>query len=394
MGWDSFCIYLEAEVSMEEQRYNVILSYDPDDKKIHQKVVSALFEKAPLAAQRFEEANFNGRMMIRRGVDLKTAKGFARLFRDTGAICQFQKTAPTPASANQNLTETERSQGPQPEMAECPNCGHAVPKLIVECPECGIIIAKAKLRRVPQPTTEPAEQAPSPPPSIPPSILEKAKVYCSPLVKVLQKIQHPIPIEKISGWGQTVVDRLIRCGLVFVIALILEVGLLVLGRMMWSLYTATISGEHYLKTFPEKAAVLNAITGANPLNLGFETTFIVLCLGLLVGCVAQLLHLIHHLYESQHLIGKLIIWFTPFIGTGAWIMTRQAPYLEFFHATVLVALPALCLFSSCLYLAKAMLPELGMILKLGTTTVGNISGARGIILQNIREWIQSFKQGR
>lgn len=386
---------------MEEDRYNVILSYDPNDSQIHRKVVSALFKKAPLAAQRFEEATFNGRKIIRRGVDLKTAEGFGRLFRGTGATCTLQKmTLNPPASADQNKVAAEGSQNAPtssvPTPAACPNCGHPVSQS-EECRGCGIIIAKAKARRKPPKAAAPVVEKtalPSSTPSVIARVMEKAEAYCGPLVTLLKKIRHPIPVDKISGWGQTVADRLIRCGLVFVIAMVLETAMLVMGRMMWSLYTATVSGGHYLKSFPEKAAVYRQITQANPVSLGFEATLTMLWIGLLVGCVCQLLHLIHHLYESQHLIGKLILWFAPFIGAGAWALTRQMPFLSMVDAVLLVTLPALCLLSSCLYLARALLPELGPILNVGASTVGAISGARGRIFQNIRQWVDSFTQHR
>jgi hypothetical protein len=280
--------------------------------------------------------------------------------------------------------------------ATCPNCGRPVYQL-EECQACGIFIAKAKTRRPPPQEAAPVVEKPAPPspaPSVMAAVMEKVEAYGSPLVPLLRKIQHPIPVDKISGWGQTVADRLIRCGLVFVIAMILEIGMLAMGRMMWSLYTATVSGEHYLKNFPEKAAAYQHITGADPLSLGFEATVTMLWLGLLTGCAAQLLHLIHHLYESQHLIGKMVIWFAPFIGAGAWIMTRQVPFLEMVHAVLLVTLPALCLLSSCLYLGRALLPELGRVLKFGASTAGTIYGARGGVLQNIRQWVDGFSKGR
>jgi hypothetical protein len=382
---------------MEEDRYNVILCYDPDDSQIHRKVVSALFEKAPLVAQRFEEAKFNGRMIIRRGVDMKTAKGFRRLFGDTGATCTFHKiTATPPDCPDENRAAVKGSPPPQaspdPTAPACPNCGHPVSQSEV-CRECGIIIAKAKARRSLPQEPAPVVAKPEPSsstPSLMAAVMDKAQTYCSPLVTLLKKIQHPIPVDNISGWGQTVADRMIRCGLLFAIALVVEIGMLVMGRMMWSLYTATVSGEQFLKSFPERAQVYQHITRADPLALGFDATLTMLWLGLLVGCVCQLLHLIHHLYESQNLIGKFIIWFAPLIGAGAWIMTRQMPYLQTVHAMLLVTLPALCLLSSCLYLARALLPELGQVLKFGVSKAGAISGSRGTVLQNIRQWVDSF----
>ncbi len=373
---------------MENDCYNVILSYDPKNLEIHRNVIACLFDLDPKVARRFENATFTGRMIIKRGADLMTAKRFGHLFRHTGATCSFQKIVPQPASLDGNSTPAHGPQAPHRTphmMAPCPNCGHQQSQA-EECEACGIIIAKAKTRPAPAQTAAPVAQThPSNPWAMLLRMLKGAERIRRPFGALLQKIQHPLAVDKLSGWAQQVADRLIRCGLVLVIALILEVGMLVFYKMTWFLYVATTTGQHYIKTFPGKAAVFERIAHADPLSLGLDTTLTVLWMGLLVGVVAQLLHLIGHLYESQHFIGKLVIWFVPFMGAAAWVMTQQEPFPEMTHAAMLVALPALCLLSSCLYLAQAILPEVGEFLKRTTAVFRNRSHAWGQMIKKIRK---------
>ena len=90
---------------MENDRYNVILSYDPNNLEIHRNVIACLFGLDPKVARRFENTTFTGRMIIKRGADLMTAKRFGHLFRHTGATCSFQKIVPQPASLDGNSTQ-------------------------------------------------------------------------------------------------------------------------------------------------------------------------------------------------------------------------------------------------------------------------------------------------
>jgi hypothetical protein len=382
-----YCAIIEPEEKMENHRYNVILSYDPNDLEIHRNVIACLFDLDPKAARRFKNAKFTGRMIIKRGADLMTAKRFGHLFRHTGATSSFQKIVSQPAPLDGNSAPAHGSQASHRTpnmMAPCPNCGHQQLQ-VEECEVCGIIIAKAKTRPAPAQTAAPVAQTHPSNPWAMLRMLKGAERIRRPFGALLQKIQHPLAVDKLSGWAQQVADRLIRCGLVLVIALILEVGLLVFYKMTWLLYIATTTGQYYIKTFPEKAAVLERIAHADPLSLGLDTTLTVLWIGLLVGAVAQLLHLIGHLYESQHFIGKLVIWFAPSIGAAAWVMTQQEPFPEMTHAAILVALPALCMLSSCLYLAQAILPGVGELLKRITAAFRNRSDAWGRIIKKIRK---------
>ncbi|MGD9223473.1 MAG: hypothetical protein PVH22_09515 [Desulfobacteraceae bacterium] len=341
---------------MENDRYNVILAYDPGNSDIHRKVIARLFDLKPEAAKQFQIAEFTGQMIVKRGADLTTAKRLGHLFRGTGATISFQKTVSQPASLDGNPEASGRAADT---TATCPKCGHQQSREKEECSACGIIFARIKTRPAPVQTQAPVAHKQPPKPPVWRRMLKETEKISPLLVALKRKIQPPASVEKISGWGQGVADRLIRCGLRFIIALIIEAGSLLLIRMSWFLYIATTTGQYYMKRFPEKAEVYNRIVQTDPLSLGLDTTLTVLWVGLLVGVAARLLNLIHHLYESQGFIGKLVIWFAPFIGATAWIMTLKEPFPEIPEAVMLVALPALCMLSSCLYLAQAILPRVG-----------------------------------
>jgi hypothetical protein len=143
---------------------------------------------------------------------------------------------------------------------------------------------------------------------------------------------------------------------------------------------------------PEQARVFQSITEADPLTLGLDTTLVVFCVSLLVAGVAQVLHLIRYLYESQGIIGKLIVWFIPCMGLTAWIINQRHPYPELALAGTLVVVPTLCLLSSCLYLARMLLPEIGDLRTIVSIIMDNRDTTWALIIKKIRIWFNTAKR--
>jgi hypothetical protein len=381
---------------MDDNRYTVILHYDPNHKKIHEKVITCLSRLDPTASKRFVKTQLTGQVIIKRNTDLATAKRLKYILRDTGARCSVQKIVSNmPPGIGKDQKSADGAPGSHretsPLLIRCPNCGYQQPPAL-ECRACRIIISKAKPRRESKPVELPSAEKHLPRQPALSQFLNAVRHHARPAVALMQKIQHPIGVEKLTSWAQRVADRLIRCGLVFIIALILEVGLLSLGKMMWFLYTATTVGQYYLEKLPEKAEMFERIVHADPLTLGWDTTLTVLYVGLLIGCAAQVLHLIRNLYESQGIIGKLAFWVGPSVGLTAWIISQRHPYPEYALATTLVAVPTLCMLSSCLYLTQTILPEIGDFRKIFAIIAQNKEKNWGAIIKKIRNWLDTTKQ--
>lgn len=372
---------------MENDRYNVLLLYDPENLEIHHKVVACLSRLSPKAARRLEKEKITGRMMIKQDADLATARRFQHIFHDTGAHCSVRKMLPRPvpsdrgpAEAADRLRISQRKSTPR--LMKCPNCGHQQHPA-VECRACGIIISKARVRRESAQLVEPPPRKNNFTPSTHSRILNEAIRNTRPLATLWRKYYNLTRLEKSTGWAQKVADRLIRCGIVSIIALVFEVGLLFLFKMFWFLYIATATGQHFIKIMPEQAEMFQCVAHADPLTLGWDITLTVLYAGLLLGCAAQVLHLIRYLYESQHIIGKLVLWFVPFMGLTAWMIGSREPFPEIALASILVALPTLCLLPSCLRLAQATLPEICAPQKIISIILENGGKAWELIIKKI-----------
>ena len=381
---------------MDNNRYTVILHYDHNNIETREKVIACLSRLDSTTSERFEKTKLTGQLIIKRSTDLATARRLKHILRDTGARCSVQKqTSKTPPAIGKH----QESAGSlpvshletNPLLIRCPNCGYQQPP-VLECRVCSIVISKARPRRESEPVEVPSAEKHLSKHHEKSRFLSAVRHYARPIVALWKKIQHPIAIQKLTTWTQRVADRLIRCALVFIIALILEIGLLSLGKMLWFLYTSTSVGQYYLEKLPEKAEMFQRVVHADPLTLGWDTTLTVLYIGLLIGCAAQMLHLIRYLYESQGIIGKLVLWFLPSVGLTAWIISQRHPYPEYGLATTLVTVPTLCMLSSCLYLAQTMLPGIGEFGKILTIVFKNREKTWGTIFKKIRIWLDTTKQ--
>jgi hypothetical protein len=370
---------------MRKKRCTVVLSYDPQDLEVRQKVVTCITRLDPDAAGLIKKNASKGRLILKRNTDPETARRLKQLFAATGATCDIQDLSAKPSAEGANDPKTVDS----PSLVQCPKCGCEQPE-VMECQACGVILSKAK----PHNPFLVAEN-PDPPPShrpAPQRIQIRLRQWAQPMLSLVKKIEHPIDVRKLTTWSKRVADRLIRCGLVFSIALMLEIGLLALGKMLWSIYVATPIGQYYVTRLPEQAQVFQRILEADPLALGLDVTLVVFCAGLLVGCVAQILHLIRYLYDSQGILGKLILWFIPCTGLTAWAISGRYPYPDPVLAGTMTIIPTLCMLSSCLYLTRILLPELGDLRAVVSIVMGNRGTAWALIIKKIRIWFDKSKR--
>jgi hypothetical protein len=373
---------------MGKDRYTVMLRYDPQDAQIHRKVIACLARLAPGASTQLKNAKFTGRLILKRRTDQQTARRLGQLFIATGAACEVHKVSEKDiAGAAEEKEALHRAT--RPTLLQCPNCGCEQPAN-PECRACGVIIAKAGRQR-PSSTVESPAATPSPEPSFQ-QMLHRFHQWIRPARALIRKIQHPIDVRRLTTWSKKVADRLIRCSIVFAITLVLEIGLLALGKMLWSLYVATAIGQYYVQRLPERAQVFQRVLEADPLVLGLDTTLVVFCVSLLIACAAQILHLIRYLYESQGIIGKLLLWFIPCTALTAWVISQRHPYPELALAGTLTVVPTLCMLSSCLYLARILLPELGDLRTIVSIIMNNRGAAWTLVIDKIRTWFDSTKR--
>jgi len=125
--------------------------------------------------------------------------------------------------------------------------------------------------------------------------------------------------------------------------------------------------------------------------LGWEVTVLTLYICFLLGCVTRILHLIRYLYDSQGILGKLIIWFIPTVALTAWALILQDQVTDYSAACVLAIVPTICILSSCLHLAKAMLPELNGIIKIITNSLVSRKHALNFAGAKIKAWLDDAK---
>lgn len=379
---------------MGKARYSVMLRYDPQDAKIHKKVIACLASVDPNAAERFNKAAFTGQLVLKRRADPQTARRLKQMFGATGASCSVHKAPEAPAAGAAEKREaldpaSDADQATHSLLMQCPRCGCQQP-VDQECRTCGVIIAKAGRNRPFHAAEKPAA-TPSPEPA-PQPVLDRFHRWTGPVLALVRKIQHPIDVRRLTTWSKKTGDRLIRCGIVFAIALIMQTVLLALGKMLWSLYAATAVGQYFIERLPERAQMYQSILSSDPLTLGLDTTLVVFCVSMLVACVAQILHLIRYLYESQGFIGKLILWFIPCTGLTAWIISQRHPNPELALAGTLAAVPTFCMLSSCLCLARIILPEIGDLRTVAPIIANNRGAAWTIIIDKIRAWFDSTKR--
>jgi hypothetical protein len=352
---------------MEADCYNVLLSYDPKDKEIHQNVIACLSRLDPTAAKKIDKTKWTGRLIVKKNADLDTAKRLKCFLQDSGALCTVQKKTSASFSADrQSQPPADRRPAALPGVnrvvTTCPNCGlEQFPG--TECQECGIIFAKVRPRhsnRQSHASLTGKELSWYQKSS---KFTQKVRQIVHPVLPLFEKIRHPMGTDNFTSWAQRVADRMISCGIVLVIAFILQVGSLSLGKMLWFLYISMPIGQNFILIFPERAEMFRDIVDADPLILGWDITMAALYVVLLLGCIAQIMHLIRYFYDPQGVIGKLCLWISPFTAGTAWAISQQPPYPEYALAVTLAVIPVLCILGSCLRLVQAVLPEIGDLRK-------------------------------
>ncbi len=371
---------------MENNLYTVMLKFDPDDQLLRQKVIQRLCQIDPTASKRLANIK-HGRVVVKKNTSLATAQRLGAVLQKTGALCTIEKQPsakhPAPPHDNESITPKNGSQ----QLIRCPNC-KSEQSPTIECRSCGAIIEKAHRHRVKAFQEKPAE------PETP-----ETPVQTNSIVKLYQRIvtslpawikKRPLKPEKLQNWWRRLADGMLSCGIVFIVALVLEIGLLYVLKMLWYVYTATNVGKYYVLHFPGKAAAIQHLMTMDMLMLAWDSTLMVLYVCLLLSIIAQFLHLIRYLFDTQGWVGKLIIWCTPTTALAAWGIFQQYHLPHYLPAIGLVLVPTLCILSRCMQMAHDTLPEIGMLWNMVANALwkgDNRSWTK--IKRKLRSWIDA-----
>lgn len=145
-------------------------------------------------------------------------------------------------------------------------------------------------------------------------------------------------------------------------ALLLNILLLYLSKMMWHIYTSTPVGKRYTNAFVEMSQSIFYILDQNPavLSIKLITTAFIICFT--IGSISRVFHISRYFYESRGFFGKLIFWGFPltFI-TATFVMPLYNINLSEL-AYMLSFLPTLFVFMGCFNLSIALFPEIGFFL--------------------------------
>ncbi|MDJ0984461.1 MAG: hypothetical protein QNJ26_02865 [Desulfobacterales bacterium] len=87
-----------------------------------------------------------------------------------------------------------------------------------------------------------------------------------------------------------------------------------------------------------------------------DISFAALIANLIVSAACQVLAVRRYFYEGRGLINR-VIWLALFSAVAGWLLARNS-HIDLQVAFGLAIAPSLCLFSSCLNIAKRILPEL------------------------------------
>ncbi len=381
---------------MKNERYSIELHFDPKNRTTLHKVYNCLAKLDHASSHRLGELLAKGRLTVKRNADLTTTRRLVSILNETGATCRcHRESAPSPTGVHAASKSTgeppfSNDEDPAPAVFICPQCGHPQPQA-KECSACGIIIAKAKPR--PQPETKSPSASSS----------DQQASGTTALWASLDSLRRqtiPTLWGWLKGWPlyrvdirrrvQQLNEALFRCGVVFALAMILELGLLFLGKALWYFYTWTPVGQYYVEHFSDEADAIIWLTQMNPLLLVGQVTLTAFICGLMVAAAAQFCHLIRYFFEPAGIFGKLLLWFLPTAALVAWIVSRQEPWPQFAIAFGLAVGPILCLLSSCLHLAKVVLPELGDIIGLIAKAAG---GKRGL-KDKLIGWFERGQQSK
>lgn len=364
---------------MDDDSYNLVLDFDANDPETYEKVHNCLMRLSPDTKEKLDRFLVHGKVILKRKADPKKDRHIVELLRHTGGVCRFEK------ALQSNAKKSNSTPGPK---IICPQCQRSQ-TLSLACCYCGVIIEKAqKLRQV----QLQAKTSPAVPVAVSiPLLTTPRKTFRDRGLDGVRRIWTWMQYDrfekaKIQRWSQRLGDALMRCAIVFVIALILEIGWLYLGAWMWFIYTSTPVGQYYLSAANPIAESIAAIAQMDLTALGWQASLTAFYLCLFAGAIGQFCHLIRYFHEPFGFSAKGLLWGLPLSAAAAWVLSREATVIRFSIAYVIVFVPTLVMMNRCFCLAQAVIPELGTLVREAGHTMGGIHRAYNILKKWTDGW--------
>jgi len=152
---------------------------------------------------------------------------------------------------------------------------------------------------------------------------------------------------------------------VFLVAAIggLTFILLYLSKMMWFLYLSTPMGNKFIDLFPDRAQLINDISGLDLLTFTAELTLssFVICIG--ISAVCRFFHINYYLYHSQGFFGKLFYWGMPITAAVGYFIMGKFGFAEIELSICLALIPTYLMFFNCFKYTERVIPEVGSVIQ-------------------------------
>ena len=348
---------------MEARRYGVFVQFDPKDRNGHERLREKLRKHIGCNEADLDRLLAKGSIALKRDTDFQMAVKIKDAFTMEGTYCTVvrQPAKDAPASVNSEPVGVQPAQGG---VAVCPQCKRQQPAS-AECRYCGIIFAKIqpsnKGTRIPDASENQVPENSS----ISTEAGDESQT-AGPIRNLFPKVQSLI--QKIPAWQRSFhkwsrkpANAIIQLLILWIISLVLSIGQLLLGRMLWFVYRWSPTGTYYVSKYQERSAKIAATLEMDPLLLSFEITLSILIVCLLAAAIARATHMMRFFFTPLGFIGRLLFWCFPLAAVSAWLTAREYSHLPFMFSFLLAFFPVCILMNGCFRTVRVILPEIGTL---------------------------------
>jgi len=176
----------------------------------------------------------------------------------------------------------------------------------------------------------------------------------------------------LQQWSRRIADALFRCLVVSTTALILEIGMLYMAKMVWFVYISTHVGQVYLAKFGAGTNGIQYLMTSNLALVGWQAVMTVLVLCVMVAAASQWFFLLRFLYLPFGFAGHMVLWTLPLTGLSAYCLYLTHTLNHFGVSCMVTLLPTFLLLPACVQLAQILMPDMGIVIRATKNTAGNI----------------------
>lgn len=348
---------------MTDDLYAVVLLFDACDDAVRAGVRTFLENRYRMTSGQMGKALDKGRLLIWRDCMLSDAQSIQQRIRIDGAVCRVKKQPQHRNNSGEFLSgDSITSEASETDRTIiCPKCQTRQP-VNSECLNCGVIYDRIHQQPAPLKNgTEMSETREKP--SIAGEVERPLKAFAArhlPLFSALNSQLSHWRREAVT-WVQKPLNALFSCFIMVLTALLVETLFIFLVKYLWFIYTSTSVGERFIALHGDAAEVLAYIAGVEAFFLAWEVVFLSLTVCLLIAYMARLTHFSRFYLDTGVLLIKAV-WIFSTALAAAWIMWGEDPALTYVAAVMLMLPPTMLLLPVGLHLARATLPEMGVIL--------------------------------